>query len=321
MIFASILFGDITSYGYMKIRDFIIIFIPTVIISFWVIKNETDWRYLGNGVLALGLYASFYTLYSSTYLTSENASYLFSGTLTALGGLVSVNRFLNEKRRKGFYFFAFCICDLGVLLCYARGQQIIYIIVLLIVLVRFIFSDGVKIQKKIILISSFFALSALVFIGYIYKLNRGEDVLWRFNSQHFMDAAELRIVLAEEAWRLFEKNPILPSAIGRYLVEKENVIFRCPHSIPLEFAAELGLFGLIYYCIIILCVFYGYLRFRQQKIIREHLNLFLFIFLCSLKQGCIYQDKAFWVWSALGLGLLGWRRTTREALLCKKTKK
>jgi len=306
MILISILSGELTSYSWSKIRDFIIIFIPTVITSFWVVRNKNDFRYLGNGVLALGLYASFYIYINPIFQAGGNISYLFSGTLTGLGGLVSAHRFLSESGRKGFYFFAFCICSIGVLISYARGQQLIYIFVLLIVLVNHYFSSSVKMQKKIMVALSLFALLVLIFIGYSYKLDKGEDILWRFKPQYFMEAAELRILLLREAIKMFGENTIIPAGVGKYVVEVVPYIFTYPHNLPLEFAAELGLLGVIYYLFIIIGALCGYSRFRHLTFIRENLFLFLFIFLCSLKQGSIYQDKAFWVWTAFGIGLLGW---------------
>jgi O-antigen ligase len=312
MILVSILFGDLTSNAYVKIRKFSIILIPTVIVSFWVVKSEADWRYIGNGILALGLYASFYIYFNSIYANRGSISYIFSGTLTALGGLVSAHRFLTELRIKWFYFFAFCICSLGVFVSYARGQQIIYVLVLILIFADYLFSLRIKMLNKVVVILCLLVLSGLIFAGYSIKVGWGENVLWRFKPQYLGEAANLRIVLLEEAFELFKKNPIIPAGIGKYVVEDGTYTFTYPHNMPLEFAAELGLMGLIFYCSIIIGTLFGYSRFRQKKNVKEHLILYFFIFLCSLKQGCIYQDKAFWVWTALGISLLGWRRTQQQ---------
>jgi O-antigen ligase len=256
----------------------------------------------------LGLYTSLYIYFNSLFAAWGDKSYLFSGTLTALGGIVSAHRFFNEFSKKTFYFVTFSICSLGVLVSYARGQQLFYLIILLFVLLNYLFFASDKIIKKAAVILSLIALLGFMLVGYRVKATQGEDVLFRFKSQYLLEAADVRITLFEEAWKLFEKNPIIPAGIGRYFIEIDTYSYTYPHNIPLEFAAEFGLFGVIYCLFIIIGALYGYSRFMHQTFIRENLYLFLFICLCSLKQGSIYQAKDFWVWASLGMGLLGWKR-------------
>jgi len=314
MILASILFGDLVPNAYIKIRDFIVILIPTVIVSFWVVKSEADWRYLGNGVLALGLYTSFYIYFNSIYETWGSISYLFSGTLTSLGGLISIQRLFAEVRRKWFYILTFCICSIGVTISYARGQQIIYVLVVLIVFAGHFFFRS-KMPKKVIMILCLFCLLGTISVTYMYKLNRGQDVFSRFKSQDFGETWEIRGALLKEAWELFKQNPIIFAGIGRYSLEGEGYSYFYPHNIPLEFAAEFGIWGLLFYCYLFSCVFCGYWRFRHTRVIREHSVLYLFILLTSLKQDYIYNSKAFWVWAALGMGLLSWRKVRNKCMI------
>lgn len=314
VILLSVLFDNLGPNAYLKIRNFIVLVIPTVTLCFWVIKREVDWRYFGNGVLALGLYTSFYIYFNSIYEVWGSISYLFSGTLTSLGGLISIHRVFTEVRRKWFYFLTFCICSLGVSISYARGQQIIYALVILIVFIGY-FSFKSTMQKKITVILCLFCLLCIISGGYIYKLNRGEDIFSRFKSQHFAGALETRGVLLKEGWELFKQNPIIPAGVGRYSLETGTHSYRYPHNIPLEFAAEFGIWGLFFYCSLFLCVFCGYWRFRHTSVIREHSVLYLFVLLASLKQGSVYENKVFWVWAALGLGLLGWRKVNNKRMI------
>jgi O-antigen ligase len=128
-------------------------------------------------------------------------------------------------------------------------------------------------------------------------------------------ASENRGALLKEAWELFKQNPIIPAGIGRYSLETKGHYYIYPHNIPLEFAAEFGIWGLLFYCSLFSCVFCGYWRLRHTRVIREHSVLYLFVLLISLKQGCIYNDKAFWVWATLGLGLLGWRKVSNKCMI------
>ena len=318
MILVSTLFGDLASGAYMKIRNFIVILLPTLIVSFWVVKSEADWRHLGNGVLVLGLYTFFSIYFNSIYEMWGSISYLFSGTLTSLGGLISIQRVFTEVRRKWFYFFAFCICSFGVSISYARGQQIIYALVILIVFIGYLFSLRSKMQKKITIILCLFFLLGTVYGAYVYKFNRGENIFFRFESKFFVEASKTRCFLLQEAWELFKQNPIIPAGVGIYSLETEGHSYRYPHNIPLEFAAEFGVWGFLFYCFLFLCVFCGYWRFRHTKVIREHSALYFFLLLVSLKQGSIYGNKAFWVWAALGLGLLGWRKVSNKCMIGEK---
>lgn len=168
--------------------------------------------------------------------------------------------------------------------------------------------------SKIIVFLCLFVLLGSIFIVYSSKVGSGENVLWRFKPQYIDEAVHIRSVLLKEAWKLFVKNPIIPAGIGKYVVEVETHTITYPHNMPLEFAAELGLFGLLFYCSITIGSLCGYLYFRQRKVIREHLILYSFILLCSLKQGCIYQNKAFWVWTAIGLSLLGWQKINKSMI-------
>lgn len=315
MIVASLLFGDLVPNAYIKIRDFIVILIPTVIVCFWVVKNEADWRYFGNGVLALGLYTSFHIYFNSIYESWGSISYLFSGTLTSLGGLISIQRVFTELRRQWFYFLTFCICSVGVSISYARGQQIIFALVLLFVLGGYLFSLRIKMQKKVTMVLCLFCLLGALYGIYTYKLNKGENIFLRFESKSFTEASKTRRVLLQEAWELFKQNPVIPSGVGSYSLETDTHSFRYPHNMPFEFAAEFGIWGFFFYCFVVLCAFWGYWRFRRTKVIREHSVLYLCILLTSFKQGSIYEDKAFWVWAALGLSLLGWRKISNNYMI------
>ena len=316
MILISITLRDLNLNSYVKISNFIIILFPTLIIAFWVVKSDADWRYLGNGILALGTYTSIYIYLNSITASWGDISYLFSGTLAALGGIVSAHRFLNEFSKKVFYFLTFSVCSIGVLVSYARGQQLFYLFMLFFIFCHYLFITHDKIIKKAIIVLSLLSFFGLIFVGYSIKYFQGEDVLWRFKSQYLIEAADGRITLFEEAWKLFGKNPIVPAGIGGYFVEIGINKYTYPHNMPLEFAAELGLLGVIYYFFVVIGALYGYSRFMHLPFIRENLYLFLFICLCSLKQGSIYQAKDFWVWASLGMGLLGWRRIANTAKAC-----
>ncbi|MGD0821263.1 MAG: O-antigen ligase family protein [Desulfomonilia bacterium] len=312
MILISVLFGELTSNGLIKMKGFIVILIPTVLVSFWVIKNEADLKYLGNGIIALGLFTSAYILSNSIYKSWGNVQYLSCGTMTSLGGLVSIHRFLVEIKKRWFYFLSCCICSIGVIVSYARGQQLIYSLILCSMLTYYFCFIREKIKKKVIVIFCLIILSILILIVYNTKLSLDENFLYRFGENYFEEGLDLRFILFENALTLFRQNPFIPAGIGQYSVEFQGEIIRYPHNIPLEFAAEFGFIGLLYYCLLIMGVFYGYLRFRKNKIIREHLIIYVFLFLISLKQGYIYEDKDFWTWSALGLGFLGWHRVVLD---------
>jgi O-antigen ligase len=320
MILVLITFRDLNSNSHVKITNVIISLFPTVIIAFWVVKSNADWRYLGNGILTLGIYTSIY-IYFNPIMDSwgQNNILFFSGTLTALGGIVSAHRFLNEFSKKIFYFLTFSICSIAVLLSYLRGQQLFYLIVILFIFFNYLFFTNDKMIKKAIAILCLFALFELMFVGYSVNVIKGEDVLWRYKLQHLIDSADIRITLFAEAWKLFEKNPIIPVGIGGYFIKIGNYEYSYPHNMPLEFAAEFGLIGVIYYLFIVIGALYGYSRFLNLPFIRENLYLFLFMCLISLKQGSLYQAKDFWVWACFGIGLLGWRKNAGTSSLNVRT--
>ena len=282
MILASITFRELNLNSNAKIANFIIILFPTVIIAFWVVKSDTDWRYLGNGILALGIFTSIYIYFNSIMDTWGNINYLSGGTLAALGGIVSAHRFLNEFSKKVFYFLTFSICNLGVLVSYARGQQLFYLFMLIFIFCHYLFFSSDKIIKKAIIVFSLFSFFGLIFIGYSIKVFQGEDVLWRFKSQYFIEAADLRITFFEEAWKLFEKNPIIPAGIGGYVVEIDKYRFTYPHNMPLEFAAELRfawchlLFYYNYWGVIWLFMFYASTLHQRKSI---HFFIYIFVFI------------------------------------------
>jgi O-antigen ligase len=314
LIFASILFVEGSSEGNIKIQKVVLILLPTIITCFWAIQSETDWYYLGNGVLALGLYTSIYISINSIASSWGSVSYLLSGSSTALGGLIAADRFCTKSSRKIFYSISFLICSLGVLTSYARGQQLFYIVVLIMIIIYHILLTNDKLINKAIIIISILTFCGLGYLGYIYKTSKEEDIFRRFKSEHLVEASKLRIHLFSEAWELFKQYPLVPAGVGGYVVEIDKHRFTYPHNIILELAAELGIFAVIYISLFIGATFMGYARFRHLSFIRENQFLFAFLLLCSLKQGSIYTSKAFWVWAIIGFSLLGWRNNSHRSI-------
>ena len=121
-------------------------------------------------------------------------------------------------------------------------------------------------QKNVVVDLCLFCLLGTISVTYMYKLNRGEDIFSRFKPQHLVEVSEIRGALLKAAWELFKQNPIIPAGVGRYSLETKGHSFIYPHNIPLEFAAEFGIWGLLFYCSLFSCVFCGYWRFSTQEL-------------------------------------------------------
>ncbi len=110
-----------------------------------------------------------------------------------------------------------------------------------------------------------------------------------------------RLTLFLNAWSLFRENPWFGIGIGNYRVPLINAnrnlieISRYPHNILLEISCLTGLFGLFSFIGILLI----YSFFLKQTLIKEKRSIFLigyciFVFMCALASGDIYDFRIFW---------------------------
>ncbi len=289
-----------------KIKNFFIILLPTVVLSFTCVKNDKDWQCLGTGIIALSLYTSFYIFINSIYTNWGYISYLMSSTIASLGGILSFSRLISKNHKQRILNLAFFIVStVGVLVSYGRGQQIVYIVVLFILYIKNILSTASGIRAKLFLFFLPLILGLFCYSGYYYKMQQGENIFIRYSGQHFTQGMNARLSMINQAVEFFETRPIIPSGIGSFTAEAEKGIYKYPHNIPLELMAEIGIWGGLWYVFILCCAVAGYLRCRRSLNAGYHFYIYLYLLFISFKQGTVFTDKAFWVWTALGIGLLG----------------
>ena len=110
-----------------------------------------------------------------------------------------------------------------------------------------------------------------------------------------------RLTLFLNAWTFFKENPWFGVGIGNYHVPLINAnrnlieISRYPHNIIMEVACLTGLFGLFVFILILLI----YSFFLKQRLLKEKSSIFLigyciFVFMCALASGDIYDFRIFW---------------------------
>lgn len=307
-IISSINGGD-TPFIEWKVFHFLVIVVPAVLLSYWHLMSSHDWAYFRKGILWLSLYTSTYLLSHSVPSMWSKVNYLMLGVIPGIGGVLVFYEIIarpNKHKYMGIRLLLFGLFTLGVFYSYARGEQVAYLIVLAVMLVfENLLPQAIRMSVSPLRIGVTVIIS-LAIIGSIFFLYHWQpDLFLRF--QYISGAASIRISLFKRAIDLFEQHPVLPLGIGGY----SYGTFKYPHNILLELVAEMGIWGGGWYVLVVILAISGYLRYRKMQIVWEHFYVFLFFFLLSWKEGSVFGSKAFWVWTAMGIGLLDKNKCSR----------
>lgn len=294
--------GEDTPFFGWKVFHFLVIVVPAVLLCYWHLISGHDWAYFRKGILWLSLYTSVYLLTHSVLSMWGHINYLILGVIPGIGGVLVFYEIIarsNKHRHMGMLFFLFGLFTLGVFHSYARGEQVTYLIVLAVMLLFENFLPQVIRRRVSPLRIGVGVIISWAIIGSIFFLYQWQpDLFLRF--QYVNRAVSIRISLFRRAIDLFAHHPILPLGIGGYYYDT----FKYPHNILLELMAEMGIWGGAWYVLIVTLAAFGYWRYRKTQFVWEHFYIFLFLLFLSWKEGSVFESKAFWVWTAIGIGLL-----------------
>jgi len=306
--------GENLPYFSWKVKQFLFMVVPSVLFSYWHLRSERDWLYFRSGLLLISFYTSIYLFITPPIARWGDVNYLLLGTIPAIGGILIFYEILfkeNQRYSEELYrILLFSLFSLGVLYSFSRGQQILYSFMLSLLLARFLFNTlllSLVLRAKFVYKKALKLLVIVIicFTAIFFVLNKSSYFFVRF--KRLDQGLSVRYMLFEKAIDLFELHPVIPLGIGGYYFNFETEEFKYPHNMFLEVLSELGILGGIWYILVILIAFSGYLQCRKVWFIGSHFYIFLFLLLLSCKQDSLFTAKAFWAWTSMGIGLLNKR--------------